>query len=300
MHSKVEHIKAKIRAVGGWYFPKFASNYMFRERFGRNINYKNPEYLDDKLMSLKFGLYKNNQQVADLADKIRVRDYVKECGLADILVPEIAEYKSADEIVWDELPEQFVLKCNHGCGYNIIVDEKRKFSETEVKERLNLWMKQKYGGYTGEIHYRLIKPGIICEEFIPGLGSIGGGANSLPVDYKFFSLNGKVECILVVAGREKGEGKIQRFFTDRNFELINICREKMQEGFDYRSLKPSCLEDMIETAEKLSKPFPFVRVDLYNSNGKILFGEMTFTPMGCVNGYITDEGEKWLGDKLVI
>lgn len=104
----------------------------------------------------------------------------------------------------------------------------------------------------------------------------------------------------MAAGREKGEEKIQRFFTGRNFELLNICREKMQEGFDYQLLKPSCLKDMIEVAEKLSKPFPFVRVDLYNSDGKVLFGEMTFTPMGCVNGYITDEGEKWLGDKLVI
>lgn len=300
MQSKVEQIKAKIRAVGGWYFPKFASNYMFRERFGRNINYKNPEYLDDKLMCLKFGQYRNNQQVADLADKIRVRDYVKECGLAHILVPEIAEYKSTDEIVWNELPEKFVLKCNHGCGYNIIVGEKSRFSESEVKQKLDLWMGKKYGGYTGEVHYRLIKPGIICEEFISGLGNIGGGVNSFPVDYKFFVISGRVECILVAAGREKGEEKIQRFFTGRNFELLNICREKMQEGFDYQLLKPSCLKDMIEVAEKLSKPFPFVRVDLYNSDGKVLFGEMTFTPMGCVNGYITDEGEKWLGDKLVI
>lgn len=175
MQSKVEQIKAKIRAVGGWFFPKFASNYMFRERFHRNINFKNPVFLDDKLMCLKFGLYKNNQQVADLADKIRVRDYVKKCGLAEILVPEIAEYGSADEIIWDELPEQFVLKCNHGCGYNIIVGEKSRFSESEVKQKLDLWMGKKYGGYTGEVHYRLIKPGIICEEFIPGLGNIGGG-----------------------------------------------------------------------------------------------------------------------------
>lgn len=300
MQSKIEQIKAKIRTVGGWFFPKFASNYMFRERFHRNINFKNPIFLDDKLMCLKFGLYKNNRQVADLADKIRVRDYVKKCGLAEILVPEIAEYGSADEIIWDELPEQFVLKCNHGCGYNIIVREKSKCSETEVKERLHFWMKKKYGGYTAEIHYRLIKPGIICEEFIPGLGNTGGGVNSFPVDYKFFAINGRVECILVAAGREKGEEKIQRFFTGRNFELINICGEKMQEGFDYQLLKPSCLKDMIEVAEKLSKPFPFVRVDLYNSDGKVLFGEMTFTPMGCVNGYITDEGEKWLGDKLAI
>ncbi|MBD5514077.1 MAG: hypothetical protein HDR06_05325 [Lachnospiraceae bacterium] len=300
MQSKIEQIKARIRAIGGWYFPKFASNYMFRERFGRNINFKNPEFLDDKLMCLKFGLYKNNQQIADLADKIRVRDYVKKCGLSDILVPEIAEYKSANEIVWDELPEQFVLKCNHGCGYNIIVDEKDKFSESEVKEKLNLWMSKKFGGYTGEIHYRLIKPGIICEEFIHGLGNMEEGKSSLPVDYKFFCLNGRVECILVVAGREKGEEKTQRFFTDRHFELLDICGEKMQEGFDYQLLKPSCLVEMVETAEKLSRPFPFVRVDLYNNNGKILFGEMTFTPMGCVNGYITNKGQKWLGDKLVI
>lgn len=300
MQSGIERIKARIRTIGGWYFPKFASNYMFRERFGRNINFKNPKYFDDKLMSLKFGFYKNNQQVADLADKIRVRDYVKKCGLSDILVPEIAEYKSADEIVWEKLPKQFVLKCNHGCGFNIIVDDKHKFSETEVKKKLNSWMKKKYGGYTGEIHYRLITPGIICEEFIHGLGSMSKGKTTLPIDYKFFTLNGRVECILVVAGREKGEEKTQRFFTDRDFKLVNICREKMQDGFNWQSLKPSCLKEMIETAEKLAEPFPFVRVDLYNNNDNILFGEMTFTPMGCVNGYITDEGQKWLGNKLVI
>ncbi len=301
MESRIERIKAKIRTVGGWYFPRFASNYMFRERFGRNIKFKNPEYLDDKLMCLKFDLYKDNQQIADLADKIRVREYVKQCGLSDILVPEIAEYNSADEIVWQELPEQFVLKCNHGCGYNIIVDDKRRFSEAMAKEKLSRWMKIKFGGYTAEIHYRLIKPGIICEEFIHGLGNVeGAGGNTLPVDYKFFVLNGKVQCVLVVAGREGGEEKTQRFFTDREFKLLKICREKMDKDFDYQALRPSCLNEMIEIAEKLAKPFPFVRVDLYNSDGKVLFGEMTFTPMGCVNGYITDEGEKWLGDKLVI
>lgn len=298
MQSGIERIKAKIRAAGGWYFPKFASNYMFRERYGRNINYKNPEYLDDKLMCLKFGLYKDNQQIADLADKIRVRDYVKKCGLSEILVPKIAEYEETAAIVWDELPEQFVLKCNHGCGYNIIVDDKSRFSETQVKDKLNRWMNKKYGGFTAEIHYRRIKPGIICEEFIHGLGNTG--KDSLPVDYKFFCINGKVECILVAAGRGGGDKSIQRFFTDRDFELLPICREKMQENFDYKCLKPSCLGKMIDAAQKLSEPFPFVRVDLYDSNGKVLFGEMTFTPMGCVNGYITDEGQKWLGGKLMI
>lgn len=295
MGLRAERVKARIRAAGGWYFPKFASNYLFRERFGRNINFKNPQYLDDKLMCLKFGLYKDNQQIADLADKIKVRDYVKKCGLSEILVPEIAEYRSTDEIVWDELPDQFVLKCNHGCGYNIIVDDKRKFEESQVKAKLNRWMKEKYGGFTAEIHYRRIKPGIICEKFIEGLGSYG----SLPVDYKFFCLNGRVECILVVAGRGD-DHTIQRFFVDRDFQLLNICGEKMGKNFEYRPLRPVCLEKMAEAAEKLSAPFPFVRVDLYNSNGNVLFGEMTFTPMGCVNGYITDEGEKWLGDKLTI
>ncbi len=148
-------------------------------------------------MSLKFGFYKNNQQIVDLADKVRIRDYVKRCGL----------------------------------------------------------------------------------------GSMSKGETTLPIGYKFFALNGRVECILVVAGREKGEGKIRRFLTDRDFKLVNICREKKQAGFNWQSLKPSCLKEMIETAEKLSEPFPFVRVDLYNNNGNILFGEMTFTLMGCVNGY---------------
>lgn len=301
VESRLERIKAKIRAVGGWYFPKFASNYMFRERFGRNINFKNPEYLDDKLMCLKFGEYKDNQQIADLADKIRVREYVRQCGLSDILVPEIAEYNSVDEIAWEELPEQFVLKCNHGCGYNIIVDDKHRFSETVAKEKLSRWLKKKFGGYTGEIHYRLIKPGIICEQFICGLGSVEeSGGSVLPVDYKFFVLNGKVQCILVVVGRGGGEERTQRFFTDPQFNLLKICREKLDKDFDYKVLRPSCLEEMIEVSEILARPFPFVRVDLYNSDGKVLFGEMTFTPMGCVNGYITDEGEKWLGDKLTI
>ncbi len=298
MESRVERMKARIRAVGGWYFPKFASNYLFRERFGRNIDFKHPKYLDDKLMCLKFGLYKENQQIADLADKIRVRDYVKECGLSDILVPEISEYGSAYEIIWEKLPNQFVLKCNHGCGYNIIVDDKHKFEEEKVKARLDRWMREKYGGFTAEIHYRKIKPGILCETFIKGLGSFG----NLPVDYKFFCIHGKVECILVVAGRSGGQNEnlLQRFFVDREFKLLDICREKMRDGFDYEALKPSCLKEMTEAAEKLSEPFPFVRVDLYNSDGKVLFGEMTFTPMGCVNGYITDEGEQWLGDKLTI
>lgn len=111
-------------------------------------------------------------------------------------------------------------------------------------------------------------------------------------------MNGKVECIRVIAGRKKETE--QRFFTDKDFVLLDICREKLSDGFDYYALKPLCLKEMIEAAEILSAPFPFVRVDLYDNNGQVLFGEMTFTPSGCMNKTLTDEGEKLLGQKLIL
>ena len=123
----------------------------------------------------------------DGADKYKVREYVKKKGLGDILVPLIGHWDKPEDIDWDSLPDKFVLKCNHGCAYNILCNDKNKFDKVEATKRLKKWMKEDFGAFNIETHYSQIKPHITCEEFL----------GDCIVDYKFFCFNGEPKYIYV-------------------------------------------------------------------------------------------------------
>ena len=267
--------------------PKLASKRIYNKTHSKKINLKNPQLFNEKLVYLKLKNIKN-PLIIKCTDKYLVREYIEEQGYKEILNDLIGVYDKAEEIEWEKLPNKFALKCNHGCGYNIICTDKNKLDIEECKIQLTKWMNTKYGYETIEPHYTYIKPKIICEKFLDM------GNDKLPTDYKIYCFNGKPEVILVMNDRGKD---IKKEFYDLKWNLIHLRdNEKTPKKL---TEKPKNLNEMLECAKKLSEPFEFVRVDFYNIKDKIIFGELTFTPAGC-NAQYTEEADKYLGELLDI
>lgn len=275
-------------------FPhKFVENITFRKNYGRNIDWKNPKLMDEKLMYLKATRYCNDSLVKKCTDKYGVREYVHSKNLDRVLVPLLGVYESVRDIDWGSFPEKFVLKCTHGCGYNKIITEfgegGEEYSISSISKQLNLWMHEDYGIASGEYHYCGVSRKIIAEKFI------GESTSLLPVDYKFFCSRGKVICCLLIVGRE---GQKRRLFVNSKFENLHFTTDFYDN--EVASMRPLHFNDMMEIAHKLSIDFPFVRVDLYDTLGQVWFGEMTFSPHGCIHGYLDIDAQEWIGKQIKI
>ncbi len=280
----------KLLSTSGKLMPNFNAKMLFFARTHEWPNLKNPETFNEKTTWLKLNNYNNNELVSKCADKYSVRDYVKAKGCEEILNDLYGVYNNFDEIDFDKLPNNFALKCVHGCAYNIIVKDKSEFDKDAARKKVNKWQKEKYGYATTELHYTKIKPRIIIEKYLCDKNG------EMPVDYKFYCMEGKVKCVLVCSERNGHEVKLSFYDTDWK----RLSYEKKSWSSKKNIEKPKNLNKMIKYAEKLSQDFPFVRVDLYNDNGKIIFGELTFTPACCCNQAYSKYGDTELGKILEI
>ena len=238
---------------------KLGSTILYIVRTHKIPHYKKAKNFNDEMMKLKLS-YKNNDIVIRCTDKYEVRNYVKEKGCKEILNELYGVYKDTNEINFEELPNKFALKCTHGCAYNIICKNKQEMNIEKTKKKLKQWMKEKYGWATGELHYTKIEPRIICEKYLCDKDG------KMPIDYKIYCFNGKPKCILVCSEREE---KLKLSYYDLKWNRLNY--EKKNWSCKKSIEKPKNLEKMITYAEKLAKGFKFVRVDLYNEDGKIIF-----------------------------
>lgn len=286
-HRDLHQLRKLIRGI----LPQRMMNDLgFYKRYHRFIDRKNPRIADEKLLMLREKEYRNNARVAQCADKYAVREYVENKGLGEILVPLLGVYEDAGEMDWDRLPDRFAMKCNHGCGMNIIVPDRKELDIEEAEAKLNEWMHIDYGRLSGELNYLHIKPRIIVEEFIETKFGI------LPVDYKFHCSWGRVFCAQVIAGRGI---KTEHLFVDQNFEDLHLAADHDRyTGENPQALRPDSFEKMWEIAGKLSGEFPYVRVDLYDLDGRPLFGELTFMPNGGYLDRCNPKGEEWIGGQI--
>lgn len=262
-----------LRYFMTWLSPKFAVRTLYRIYHHKKLNLKNPTGLDEKIQWMKINYYKDNELVMQCADKYRVREYVKNCGCEEILVPLINNYHHANEINWEDLPEKFVLKWNFGCGGNVVCPDKNKLDIEQTIRDLNKFEKMKFHLIAAEPQYDFKDKRIVCEQFI----ETEDGHS--PVDYKFYCFNGEAKYVLCCIGRGEQQ-KPSFYFFDRNWQLqrLNKMGKAAPEGFSIP--KPEGMDQLFDYAEKLSKPFPFVRADFYLEKGKAYFGELTFTPAG--------------------
>ena len=247
--------------------PEFMSKIYFRIVLGRKLNLKNPKTFNEKIQWLKLYEWPNNPIAIQCGDKYEVRGYIENMGMGDYLNDLIGVWENVDDINWDELPNQFAIKCTHGCAYNIICPDKSKLNIDEAKKKLRRWMKEDFGKFNAEIHYSKMKPRIICEKFL------GGNI----VDYKFFCFGGESKFMYIAQGFGTGENEVITFF-DENGEKAPFGRSDYP-VFNEAKL-PERYEEMKVLSEKLAADLPFVRVDWFEVDGKIYFGELTFTPCG--------------------
>ena len=256
-------------------------------RFGRKLNLKEPETLAEKVV------YIENHCPSPLAsmctDKWEVREYVKSKGLESLLVPVYGEaYRSFSEIPFDLFPIQFALKATHGCKMNIICTDKATLNMKKCESTVNSWLSTTYGQYSGEWHYFQIPHRVYCEKY---LGSPDG-----IVDYKFHCMNGKPVFVQVISERNADDihMKDKQNLYDMDWQPINGLTSDVGNV----TKCPEHFEEMKVVAETLSSDFKYVRVDLYEIEGKVYFGELTFTPANGVFPHFTNEFIAEMGKKL--
>jgi hypothetical protein len=269
--------------------PSMYANYRYRKIYNKNANLKNPTTSDEKLLWLN--LYWKHPLKTECADKYTMRLYVEKHGFGHVLPEIFGVYNSVNEIDFETLPDKFVLKCTHGCGFNIFCDNKVTLDIAETKRKLDRWMSADYSIIAGELHYSDMTPRIICETFLDDL------VTDLPIDYKVYCFYGKVHCILVVKGRDFNGHNVTSDFYDKDWKT-KLPYYTSSLNTDRNTPRPESLDEMIEVSEALSKPFPFVRMDFYNIRGKAVLGEMTFTPGGCITSGYTTTAQNILGSLI--
>lgn len=246
--------------------------------FNKKLNINNPQTFNEKI--IKRILFDKKDIYSDLADKYKVRSFVRDKVGEEYLIRLYGVYNKVEDIDFDILPNEFVLKCNHDSGSVFICKDKKTFEFSKVKKKLKFYLKRNFYYLTREWHYKNIQPCIICEEKL-----------SDNTDYKFHCFNGQVEFIEFTQGRFYDE--IRTNIYGREWNLLPILISGRRNTDDPKE-KPKNLEKMLWIAEKLSKNFEYVRVDLYNPNGVIKFGEMTFTPAGGLDD-MPENFDKYLG-----
>lgn len=276
------------RKVVEWvnrHFPVLICKIRFRKMFGRKIDLKHPKDINEKILWLS--LYSDISQWSRMADKYAVRSYVEEIGLGKYLIPLYGKWERAEDVEWDKLPNSFVIKTNNGSGTVKIVQDKSKLDIPATIKLLDAWLHKKVSSSTTEFHYSTIKPCIIAEALLDF--SKDQNQSTSAIDYKVWCFNGKAYYVWACANRDEEATDVALF--DREW---NYLPEKSIFNEHYREQKvlvkkPKNLEEMLDVAENLSKPFPVVRVDLYNIDGAIYFGEMTFTSLGGTMDFYTQE-----------
>lgn len=245
---------------------------MYRDRLGKKLNLDEPKTFNEKLQWLK--LYDRNPMYTNLVDKYKVRNYVSDKIGEEYLIPILGVYDKFEDIEFNDLPDQFVIKCTHDSGGLVICKDKSKLNKDLVRNKLNKCLKRNYYYHGREWPYKNVKPRIIIEKFMKETNEEISKYGL--IDYKFYCFNGEPKFLYVSQGLEDHE-TAQISFFDLEFEKLPFGRTDF-DPLTRNIPKPLNFEKMKVLCTKLSENIDFVRVDLYEINGKIYFSELTFTP----------------------
>ena len=261
---------------------------------GKILNYKKPYDLNQKLMKLSWQNSVDPKMkilIPQCVDKFEVREYIKSKGYGETLNELYGVYEDVNDIDFDSLPEQFVMKITNASARNFICIDKSKCNFEEIKKQFSEWIQDvDFGWQSGEWQYSLIKPRIVIEKYLKDLGS------SSLIDYKASVYNGKVEDFLVCYNRDS---ELTKDCYDIDWNRTNYIKDKWHTNRKDIP-KPTQLDQMIKMAEECSKDFKYCRFDMYEIDGKIIFGEMTFTPNGNVLSSFTDDYLHNMKDKICV
>lgn len=254
---------------------------LFRLRMGYSLDLKTPRTFSEKLQWLK--LYDRRPEYTQMVDKAAVKDYVTAIIGQEYIIPTIGVWDKPEDIEWEKLPDQFVLKTTHGGGNSgvVICRDKTTFDRHAALKKLSDSMQQDIYYKLKEWPYKNVPRRIIAEEYIQPQE----GTNDLP-DYKFFCFDGEVKALFI--GTERSTGDVKFDYFDADFNHLDLIQTHALSGKVFN--KPDNFDKMKELASKLSEGIPNIRIDLYNVDGKIYFGEMTFYHHG---GIVPFHPESW-------
>ena len=262
---------------------------MFRCKMGYWMDFENPKTFNEKLQWLK--LNNHNPLYTTLVDKYAVKKCVAKKIGEEHVVPTLGVWNNANDIDFDKLPNQFVLKTTNGGGGDVVIcKDKSKFDKAKAVKHLNQGLKKSIYNHLREWPYKSVPPRIIAEKFLDDNGHV-------PVDYKVYCFNGEPYKVMLCLDRDKDEST--KFYSfDFNWNLLrhNIRGKIAPENFTLA--KPKSLDLMYETAKNLSQEIPFVRVDFYDLNGQMYFGEMTFYPGSGFDSAILPEIDRLYGSMI--
>ena len=293
---------AKLKSISiQWLFkiaykikPRYASDIMYRRAFHRKQNLDDPQNLIEKTNWLQFNSDTSLWTIC--ADKYCMRKYVEEMGFGDYLPKLYGHWENPEEIDFESLPNEFVLKSNNGCGTVKIVRDKTRLDVIATKKMLKKWLKP-YGYVGGQTHYLRIKPCIIAEELLQQDDIEKSFSPNSLVDYKMWCINGEPESIWVAFNRHDAFHVNMALFNTEWNPMPQYLRNTNLETYNPNAVipKPSCFDEMLAIGRKLSEPFLELRLDFYVINGKPYIGELTFTSG---YGFYTDEYYNYLGSKI--
>lgn len=259
---------------------------LFYAEMGYSLSLKKPLTFNEKLQWLK--LYNRNPKYTDIVDKVKVKDIVANTIGQEYIIPTFAVWQSTDQIDFSTLPSNFVLKTNNGGGNSAVflINDKSTIDIETIKRQLKKALATSIYNRYREWPYKNIEKCIFAEELL--------GTNI--EDYKFFCFDGYVDSVMVCSERNSGNTKFYFFNSEWKLLKYNIRGKEAPENFSLP--KPTNLNKMFEIASVLSKGKPFVRIDLYNIEGKIYFGEMTFYPASGLDRNLLKETDKYFGDLI--
>lgn len=264
----------------------------YKLEMGKKLNLDNPQTFNEKLQWLK--LNDRKDIYTTMVDKYAVKEYVGNIIGNEYIIPTLGVYDKFDDINFDELPKQFVMKCTHDSGTVVICKDKKNFDIKKARKKINKYLKRKYYYIHREWPYKNVKPRIIIEEFMED------DTYKELRDYKVYAFNGKCDYVMLCFDRFKADGTKFIYF-DKNW---NIKKEFSKDGLKYgnniKVERPKNLKTMFELASKLSKGIKFVRVDFYEVNGKLYFGELTFFPSAGLDNTRTQAVNEYLDNELIL
>ena len=260
----------------------------FKMKTGYKLNLKEPKTFNEKLQWLK--LYGRNHLYTKLADKYEVREYIKDKIGEEYLIPLLGVYNTFDEINFDELPNEFVIKCNHDCASVVICKDKKNFDYDAAKGKIEKALKRNYYYGGREWVYKNIKPRIIIEKCMED-----ASGQDLK-DYKFFCFNGVAKMFKIDFNRFKNHQA--NYYDVKTKKILPFGEFEYPPDYNKKIAIPKNIDKMIKLANQLSKDIPFARVDFYNINEKIYFGEITFYPAAGFGKFTSKEWDYKLGEML--
>ena len=267
--------------------PEMYAHFLYEYHTGKRLNLDNPVEFNEKLQWYK--VFYHPKILNQLVDKYAVRAFIEEKIGAQYVNEIYGVYEKAEDIPFNELPNQLAIKATHTSSHNLIVSDKSKLNIPKANKQLNKWLgKNQYYRMGQEWAYKDVQPRIVIEKYL-----VDEGQDSL-IDYKFFCFNGAPKFVELHVGRETIH---EQSIYDLDFKLLPFGRGAKEKSISTEIEKPTNFDEMVKLAKILAENFPFVRVDFYSVKGKTIFGEMTFYPSdGCRKEFYPEEYNKIVGD----